>query len=245
MKLTILGSGDAFGSGGRFNTCLHLTSAGGAMLIDCGASSPVALNRAGIDRDAIAAILFTHFHADHFLGLPFFVLDAQFVTKRTAPLLIAGPKGVEERTRTAMETAFPGSWGAKRAFEMRFLEVTPERPATIGGVGISAFAVAHDERAGPCQGYRFVRGGKVFAFSGDTGWTESLIPLAAGADVLLIECYNRDFKLPHHLDWETLAARLPELKARRVIITHMGHTLVDDPALLPVERAQDGMVIIP
>lgn len=244
MRIQILGSGDAFGSGGRFNTCLRLTTAeSGAMLIDCGASSPVALNRAGIDRNGITAILFTHFHADHFMGLPFFVLDAQFVTKRTAPLLVAGPKGVEARTKVAMEAAFPGSWGAKRAFELRFLEVTPEAPATIAGVEVAAFPVVHDERAGPCQGYRLAADGRVFAFSGDTGWTDSLIPLAEGADALLIECYNRDFKLPHHLDWETLSQRLPELRARRIIVTHMGHTLVDDAMPLPVERAHDGLVI--
>ena len=39
MKVTIHGSGDAFGSGGRFNTCFHLArQANGNVLIDCGAS---------------------------------------------------------------------------------------------------------------------------------------------------------------------------------------------------------------
>jgi ribonuclease BN (tRNA processing enzyme) len=246
VKIHLIGTGDAFGSGGHFNSCLRLTTAAGAdILVDCGASSMVALNRAGIDRNAIRAILVTHFHGDHFLGLPFFVLDAQFVTKRTTPLLIAGPRGVEERMRVVMEAAFPGSSGVKRDFEIRFLEVTPDTPATIDGVAITAFPVVHDERAGPCQGYRLAADGKVFALSGDTGWTDSLIPLADGADVLLIECYERARQLPAHLDWETIKARLDTLRAKRILLTHRGPSMLALTEALPVERAEDGMVIAP
>jgi ribonuclease BN (tRNA processing enzyme) len=246
VKVHLIGTGDAFGSGGKFQSCLHLTAETGAnMLVDCGASSIVALNRAGIDRNAIRAILFTHFHGDHFLGLPFFVLDAQFVTKRKAPLLIAGPKGVAERARVAMEAAFTGSSAAERAFGLQFLEVTPGIPASIDGVAITAFPVVHDERAGPCQGYRLAADGKVFALSGDTGWTDSLVPLADGADVFLIECYEQARKLPAHLDWETIRDRLPELKARRILLTHRGPSMLAFTDPLPVERAEDGMVIEP
>ena len=163
-----------------------------------------------------------HFHGDHFGGLPFFVLNAHFVTGRTAPLLVAGPAGIEQRTRTVMEAMFPGSYDAKRKFEIIFQEVTPEQPAVINGMDIAAFPMIHDDRAGPCQGYRFSREGKTFAFSGDTGWTDALLPLADEADVLLIECYSYNLKLENHLDWETLSARLPLLRARRILITHMG-----------------------
>ena len=102
MKLTLLGTGDAFGSGGRYSTCLHLAADGDTILVDCGATSMHALQRAGTDRAAISSILVTHFHGDHFGGLPFFLLDALFVTRRTTPLTIAGPKGVESRMRAAI-----------------------------------------------------------------------------------------------------------------------------------------------
>jgi ribonuclease BN (tRNA processing enzyme) len=49
MRLTIIGSGDAFGSGGRFNTCFLLETAKGTLLVDCGASSLVALKARGRD----------------------------------------------------------------------------------------------------------------------------------------------------------------------------------------------------
>ena len=94
MRLQFVGCGDAFGSGGRYNTCFHLTGDKVNCLIDCGASSLPALKKLGIARDAIDLILITHFHGDHFAGLPFFMLDAQF-SRRSRPLVIAGPEGIE------------------------------------------------------------------------------------------------------------------------------------------------------
>ena len=70
MQLQFVGCGDAFGSGGRSNTCFHVTGASVNFLIDCGASSLPALKRQGIARDDIDLVLITHFHGDHFAGLP-------------------------------------------------------------------------------------------------------------------------------------------------------------------------------
>jgi len=56
LRLRFLGSGDAFGSGGRFQTCLCLEGPHGSRaLIDCGATSLVALKRAGVDPGSIGA----------------------------------------------------------------------------------------------------------------------------------------------------------------------------------------------
>lgn len=243
MHLTLLGTGDAFGSGGRYSTCLHLTADGHTILVDCGATSMHALQKAGIDRAAISAVLVTHFHGDHFGGLPFFLLDALFVTRRTRPLTIAGPKGVKARMRIACEAAFPGFFDRERTFALNFIEVTPEAPQAVSGFNVTAFPVVHDDLAGPCQAYRIGRGGKVLAFSGDTTWTETLLPVAAGADVFLVECYKYETKLANHLDWKSLEHRLPELRAKRIIITHMSGEMLEHDGPLPVERAFDGMTV--
>jgi ribonuclease BN (tRNA processing enzyme) len=71
MRLQFVGCGDALGSGGRYNTCFHLTGDRVNCLIDCGASSLPALKKLGIARDDIDQILITHFHGDHFAGFPF------------------------------------------------------------------------------------------------------------------------------------------------------------------------------
>jgi ribonuclease BN (tRNA processing enzyme) len=241
MNLTILGSGDAFSSGGRYNTCLKLASGGEAMLIDCGATSMHAMNQAAINRNAISTLLFTHFHGDHFAGLPFFLLDGRFVSKRTAPLLLAGPKGIREHARQMVEATFPGFWDGQQAFPIETLEITPAAPAMIAGFRVEAFPALHDERAGPCLSFRIERNGKVFAFSGDTAWTDALPEVARAADLFLCECYTAHRKLTNHLDWNTIEARRSDISAKRLILTHMGPEMLAFDAEIPAERAFDGM----
>ena len=74
IEVQFLGSGDAFGSGGRFQTCVLLSSADGQLLLDCGASSLIAMKRLGIDPSTIEAVVLTHLHGDHFAGIPFLIL---------------------------------------------------------------------------------------------------------------------------------------------------------------------------
>ena len=84
MRLTIVGSGDAFGSGGRFNTCFFLETAKSVLLVDCGASTPVALKAHALDPNRIDGIVLSHLHGDHFGGLPFLFLDGQFQIGRAS-----------------------------------------------------------------------------------------------------------------------------------------------------------------
>ena len=118
MRVCFAGSGDAFGSGGRWQTCIHLSAEGQVLLVDCGATSLVALKAQGLDPQAVGAVVVTHLHGDHFGGLPFLILDGQF-TRRTAPLLVAGPPGIRARLTEAMETLFPGSSRAHRRFPVQ------------------------------------------------------------------------------------------------------------------------------
>ena len=118
MDVRFLGSGDTFGSGGRLHTCIHVRSEETTFLIDCGASSLIAMKRFGVDPSSIDTVLVTHLHGDHFGGIPFFVLDAQLVSRRTRPLTVAGPPGLESRVHDTMEALFPGSSQAQRRFEL-------------------------------------------------------------------------------------------------------------------------------
>ena len=109
MRLKLLGSGDAFGSGGRFNTCFLLDRGQSSFLVDCGASGMIAIRKFGVDPNSIEAIMLSHLHADHFGGLPSFILDAQLVSRRIRLLTIAGPQGLGDRLEALMEAHFPGS----------------------------------------------------------------------------------------------------------------------------------------
>src|SRR5258708_24682478 len=107
MRVGFAGCGDAFGSGGRWQTCIHLSTEGQVLLVDCGATSLVALKAQGLDPNAVGAVAVTHLHGDHFGGLPFLILDGQF-SHRSEPLLVAGPPGIRDRLAEATEVLFPG-----------------------------------------------------------------------------------------------------------------------------------------
>ncbi|MGD2132435.1 MAG: MBL fold metallo-hydrolase [Maricaulaceae bacterium] len=242
MRLQFIGSGDAFGSGGRFNTCMRVERAGGDFLIDCGASSLIAMRRLGVEPNAIRTIFITHLHGDHFGGLPFFLLDAQFYSRRRAPLTLVGPPGFEVRLGQAMEVFFPGSATAARKFETEVLEIGPRETAEINGVSVSAVEVKHACGAPPL-GLRLTCEGKTIAYSGDTEWTDALIELARGADLFVVEALSFDKAIPHHLDYASVRANLDRLGAKRVVLTHMGPEMLARVEEADCEAAEDGMVI--
>ncbi len=242
ITLTFLGSGDAFGSGGRFHTCIHVAGGGACFLIDCGASSLIAMKRFGVDPDAIDAVLLTHLHGDHFAGIPFLVLHAQLIARRTRPLVVAGPPGAGERIERTMEALFPGSSKVKRKFELRIVELAPGRASAIGPVTVTPFEVAHPSGAPPFA-LRVELHGKTIAYSGDTEWTEALIPAARDADLFIAEAYFYDKKIKHHLDLATLLAHMDELRPKRLIVTHMSEDMLRRLEALPCEHAEDGMVV--
>jgi ribonuclease BN (tRNA processing enzyme) len=92
MKITIVGSGDAFGSGGRFNTCFRIETLGRDLLLDCGASSLPALKAQGVDPNAIDGVLLSHLHGDHFGGIPFFFVVRRRGISRPLAFIYCGLK---------------------------------------------------------------------------------------------------------------------------------------------------------
>src|SRR5947209_11726045 len=141
MQLTVVGSGDAFGSGGRFNTCFWLETAKATLLVDCGASSLVALKARGLDHGRIDGIVLSHLHGDHFGGLPFLLLDAQFLNRRERPLLIAGPPGARERITALVEVLFPRASGTKWRFPWKVIEIDPKGTSEILGLTVTTTEV--------------------------------------------------------------------------------------------------------
>jgi len=243
MRITFVGCGDAFGSGGRFNTCFHVRSQSACFLIDCGASSMIALKAQGIERNEIETILFTHFHGDHFGGLPYFLLDAQFFSKRTAPLTILGPKGLEGWYKRVMETTFPGSSQTKQKFQLTFRELVPAATETVGNLNITTACVRHGPPEGPFHAYRIKVDGKTIAYTGDTEWANELIDIGHDADLMIAEAYFREKQVPLHLDLKTLVGKLPLIQPKRLILTHMNDDMLSHTSVLPYEAAEDGMVI--
>ena len=242
MTLQFLGCGDAFGSGGRFNTCFYVAHADGAFLIDCGASSMVAIRKFGVDPNTVRVIFITHLHGDHFGGLPFFILDAHSVSKRTTPLTIAGPLGLRERLLTTMESFFPGSSKAERSFPWTVKELEPGVRQDVEGIAVTPYLVKHPSGAPPFA-LRIESEGKILCYTGDTEWVDTLVEAAKGADLFIAEAFSLTKTPKAHLDFETLNAHLPAIGARRVILTHMSAKMLSEATKTGYELAEDGKVV--
>jgi len=245
MKLTIVGSGDAFGSGGRLQTCYHVALPGEDVLIDCGVTALIGMQRLGLDPDRVSTIFVSHLHGDHFGGLVWALLHAHYVTKRTAPLTITGPAGITARFAAAAEALFPGSTKIERRFEMRFLEYAERTPLQVGAVRVTPYEVRHPSGAPP-YALRLEHGGKTLSFSGDTEWVESLLSAANGADLFISECFSFDEQVGSHTTWRDIEMNLDRLGAKRVMLTHMSTEMLSrrsqirDPRVL---FAEDGMTL--
>jgi ribonuclease BN (tRNA processing enzyme) len=245
MRLTIIGSGDAFGSGGRFNTCFHLATGESRFLIDCGATTHTALRVSNIDPNTIDAIILSHLHGDHFGGIPFLMIDGQYLSRRERPLLFAGPPGTTERINAALEVLFAGSSKTKYRFPWSVIEIPVGVPTDVLELNVVSTEVIHFSGA-PSTALRISDGKKTVAYSGDTQWTEALLPIAAGADLFIVECYEYERELTGHMNWKTIRRRLADFKARRVMLTHMNHTMLarlDEARAAGVLVAEDGLVL--
>jgi ribonuclease BN (tRNA processing enzyme) len=245
MRLTIVGSGDAFGSGGRFNTCFLLETAKGTLLVDCGASSLVALKAHGLDPNRIDAIVLSHLHGDHFGALPFLLLDAQFLARRERPLLIAGPPGTRARLDQLLEVFFPRSTTNKWRFSWKVMEIEVGRPTDVLGHSVTTTEVLHYSGA-PSTAIALFDGDRRFAYSGDTEWVEALVSVADGADLFVIECFAYSGELPGHITWDVLKPRLKDLRARAIMLTHMNPDMLahlDEVRAAGALVAEDGAVI--
>ncbi len=243
MHLQFIGCGDAFGTGGRFNTCFHLVGHDVNALIDCGSSSLVGMNKLAIDRNAVDTIFITHFHADHIGGLPFFILEANYVLKRKSALTIAGPPGLKARYAEMMDAAYPGTQTLQLSFPLTLREVEIGKRNEIGGVRATPFRVVHDDRAGPCLGYRCEAEGKTVSYSGDTQWTDSVIDIGRNADLFICEAYTRDKPITSHMALSSLEKHLPQIKPKRLVLTHMSNDMLARRAEVPYKSAEDGMIV--
>lgn len=249
MKVKFIGCGDAFASGGRFNACFHVETAASRFLIDCGASSMIAVNRFGEDPNDIDAIIVSHFDADHFGGVAFLLAHAHLVSKRTRPLTVVGPPGLRHRLWQWIDLTVPARITSRTlGYDLSLIELQPSEPASFCSHNVMPSAVSHfgSDVGAPPMAFRISCDGKTIAYSGDTGWVDALIPCAMDADLFIAEARSYATVSPFHLDFSTLVRRLPQIGARHVVATHMSAEVLERGAggtMEGVTLARDGMVV--
>jgi ribonuclease BN (tRNA processing enzyme) len=197
-----------------------LETAKAVLIVDFGASSLVALKARKLDPNRIDGIVLSHLHGDHFGGLPFLLLDAQFLARRERPLVIAGPPGTRARLDQACEVFFPLSTLNKWRFSWSVVEHPVGETSEFLGHSVTTAEVSHFSGA-PSTALRINDGEKVFAYSGDTEWVDALYLIAKGADLFVVECYAESGAASGHMTWKTLKEKLGNLHAQRIMLTHM------------------------
>jgi ribonuclease BN (tRNA processing enzyme) len=221
VKLAFLGTGSAF-SVERYNGAVVVD---GRILLDGGAPLLPHMRRLGIDPGSIEAAFVTHFHGDHVLGLPPFVLYRAF--NPGPPLTIVGPKDVEDRLERLFGSSWGGEWDERFRESAQITYVEAEVSGEIAGVSYETVELEHGRLT--VTGYRLRIGGRLLAYSGDTEATPALDRLVEGADVAVVEATGPG-AVSSHTSWEEAAALAARHPQTRFFFTHIFTGRLDNAA---------------
>lgn len=224
MRLTVLGSADAFNSAGRGHSCCLLEGRGvGPLAVDLGATALQALHRLGRRGADIKGIAVTHLHGDHIGGFPYLIIDCMFHSLRREPLEVLGPVGSAEAISQLLTLAYPDVSAVRRSWDLSVRELSPGDEGDLAGLRVAAFAADHmDPPHQPLCLRITAPDGKVVAFSGDSAICDGLLAAARGADLLVAECSSLAPPCGRHTTWERWLQVLPDLDAKQVLLTHLG-----------------------
>jgi ribonuclease BN (tRNA processing enzyme) len=177
------------------NTSLLLrnTAGQGRVLLDCGFTAPHLYFRQCSDPEELQVLWISHFHGDHFFGVPLLLLRFWEMGRRNT-LHILGPRGVEEKICQAMDLAYP-NFMAKLQYGLHFQEVEPGCSHLAAGLTWSTAENEHSERA---LAVRIEDREKVLFYSGDGRPTPETLALAAGCDLVVHEAFRLSGETPGH-----------------------------------------------
>jgi ribonuclease BN (tRNA processing enzyme) len=237
-----IGTSDAFGSGGRRQSANFLRASNGGVLVDCGMTTGTGMCDLDITRDEVDAILISHFHADHFGGIPPMLLAALYEDERRHPLTIAGPTGIRQWVYNLASAMGYAIEDREWPFDIRFEELPAGVEVEVGPVRVRSFETYHQPHTHP-HGMIVETGKHRIAYSGDTGWFDELPRLVAGADLFVSECTNRHDTFEYHLSHDLLVECKSLFDCGRIVLTHLGSEMSELRGQAEFETADDGLAI--
>ena len=241
-EVIFIGTSDAFGAGGRRQSATLVRGDRGSILLDCGATTNSGLSELEIAREEIDSILISHFHGDHFGGIPLFLFACLYEDQRRRPLEIAGPPEIEARVRRLADAMGHSLDDRDWSFPIVFRELPPGLKHEVGPAHVHAFETHHQLEAHP-HGYRVNLGSRTVVYTGDTGWFADLPRLSDGADLLISECTLYDHQLDFHLSLDELCAHRSEFDVGSLILTHLGPSMSARRGQVELDTADDGLIL--
>jgi ribonuclease BN (tRNA processing enzyme) len=241
-EVVFVGTSDAFGAGGRRQSALLVRAPQGGLLLDCGTTTTAGFAAMGISRDEIDAILVSHFHGDHFGGIPTLLLAALYEDARRKPLLIAGPHGIERRVHQIAAAMGYAIEDREWSFPIEYVEIAAGRETPLGPVQVQSFETRHQPHTQP-HGLIVRTGSRRIGYSGDTGWFDELPRCVGGVDLFVCECTYHETDFEYHLNHPTLVAHKPKFDCGRMILTHLGSEMIARRSEAAFETADDGLVV--
>jgi ribonuclease BN (tRNA processing enzyme) len=126
---------------------------------------------------------------------------------------------------------------------LRFVVLDPGCDRKVGAARVRAMRTPHMKRDYSLA-YHIATAGKSIAFSGDSGWTDELVPFVAGTDLFLCECtYFESAQLDFHMNYPKLNASRARFDVGRMVLTHIGREVLEREREVKLEMAHDGMRI--
>ena len=238
-EVVFVGTGDAFGSGGRRNSAILVREAQRTLLLDCGPTTLGGLKAMGIDPLEIDAIALSHFHGDHIAGVPFLLLDYVYANPRDRPLEILGPPGVQEKLAD-LSRAYHYDAEQKSRYPIRYAEFTVDKPIDVAGFRVTPMPALHQEYTCPHM-LRVDTSRRSLVFSGDTGWHESLPEKVGDVDLFICECVFYDEEFAFHLSHRQLLRERGRFRCGSILLTHLGNSVLENEGRLAFDTAHDGL----
>jgi ribonuclease BN (tRNA processing enzyme) len=238
-EVVFVGTGDAFGSGGRRNSAILVRDAGKTLLLDCGPTTLGGLKEMGIDPLEIDAIALSHFHGDHIAGVPFLLLDYVYANPRDRALEILGPPGVEGKLAT-LTSAYHYEREQMRRYPTRYVEFSIDKPIDVAGFRVTPMPAVHQEYTCPHM-LRVDTSRKSLVFSGDTGWHESMPDKVGDVDLFICECVFFEEEFAFHLSHKTLLRQRSRFRCGSLRLTHLGNSVLENQNRLAFDTAHDGL----
>lgn len=215
MKIHFLGTGEAADSQRR-NTSILIETDGHHHLLDCGFTSAQAyLSRT--DSDLLETIWISHFHGDHFFGIPQLILHF-YLQEREMPLLfLAGSANLHETIEAVMELAYPGLT-AKLSFQLRYHQVEQDSAMTCNGLSWQCAPTDHSQEA---YGLRLDTRSQAIYYSGDGRPTSRCTGLMQGCDLVIHEAYSLKRGHSSHFSLEECLALSRNSTIGKLALVHL------------------------